>query len=364
MIDFVGLKYYYDAFMYFTLIFVVVNLLHAFTLELHAEKNIKFLRTAGVFLLITVVLYLGLRPISGYAFGDMGTYANYFKQYAAGAPVTSTKDVIFHYYMRATASFMGVHGFFLLTEVIYILPMYLISKVYFKKYWFYAFFMFVVSFSFYTYGTNGIRNGLATSFFLWALCYKDKKGIMIFFFILGALFHKTLLLPIIAFSITYIFNNPKVYLKAWLLSIPASLALGSVFITLFTSLGFGDDRLAEYLSGSIQADTRFRWDFLFYSAFPIFAGWYFIVKKQFNDSFYYQIFNTYLVCNAFWVLVIRANFSNRFAYLSWFLMAIIIIYPLLKKQLFNNQQLIIAKVVTAYFAFTFLMFLIYYADKN
>lgn len=187
---------------------------------------------------------------------------------------------------------------------------------------------------------------------------------MVFFFILGSLFHKTLLLPIIAFALTYVYNNPKTYLKGWLFSIPASLLLGSVFITLFTSLGFGDDRLAEYLTGSIQADTRFRWDFLFYSAFPIFAGWYFIVKKQFNDSFYNQIFNTYLVCNAFWVLVIRANFSNRFAYLSWFLMAIIIIYPLLKKQFFNNQQLIIAKVVTAYFAFTFLMFLIYYADKN
>lgn len=350
--------------MYFTLAFVILNLFHAFTLRLSDEKNIKFLRSSGVFLLITVTLYLGLRPVSGEEFGDMGVYANYFKGYVAGANVTSTKDVLFHYYMRFSASFIGVHGFFLLTEIIYIFPMYLISKVYFKKYWFYSFFMFIVTFSFYTYGTNGIRNGLATSIFLWALCYKDKKIIMILFFILGSLFHKTLLLPIIAFALTFFYNNPKTYLKVWLFSIPASLLLGSVFIALFTSLGFGDDRLAEYLTGSIQSDTRFRWDFLFYSAFPIFAGWYFIVKKQFNDTFYNQIFNTYLVCNAFWVLVIRANFSNRFAYLSWFLMAIIIIYPLLKKQFFNNQQIIIAKVVTAYFAFTFLMFLIYYADKN
>ena len=38
----------------------------------------------------------------------------------------------------------------------------------------------------------------------------------------------------------------------------------------------------------------------------------------------------YLTANAFWILVIRSSFSNRFAYLSWFLMAIIIFYPFFK----------------------------------
>ena len=174
------------------------------------------------------------------------------------------------------------------------------------------------------------------------------------------MFHKTLLLPVIAYVLTQFYNNPKFYIKAWLLAIPMSLFLGSLFITIFTSLGFGDDRLAGYLSDGLQADTRFRWDFLFYSAFPVFAGWYFIIKKEFKDTFYNSIFNIYLICNAFWILVIRASFSNRFAYLSWFLMAFVIIYPLLKQQLFKNQQVMIAKVVTSYFMFTFLMYLIYY----
>ncbi|SFC35535.1 EpsG family protein [Algibacter lectus] len=364
MINFFPLKYYYDIFVYFSFILVVINLFHAFTLKLNDEKNIKFLRSTGVVLLILIILYLGLRPVSGKEFGDMVTYARYFRNYSEGASVNVTKDIVFHYYMKTSSHFLGLHGFFLLTVALYVLPMYFLSKRNFNKYWFYSFFMFVISFSFYTYGTNGIRNGLATSFFLWGLCYKNKKIIMILFFILSALFHKTLLLPIGAFSLTYLYNNPITYLKSWLISIPLSLFLGSVFILLFTSLGFGDDRLAGYLTGTMQTDTRFRWDFLFYSAFPIFAGWYFIVKQKFNDSFYNQVFSTYLMCNAFWVLVIRANFSNRFAYLSWFLMAFIIIYPLLKKQFFKNQQLIIAKVVTAYFMFTFLMFFLYYADKN
>ena len=363
MIDFIPLDNYYDVYIYFCFFLVVANLLHAFLLDIDNAKNIKFLRTSGAILLVLIVLYLGLRPITYKGgFGDMAAYARYFNQYAAGGVITVDRDIVFHYYTKALSYFVSAHGYFLITAALYILPTYFISKKYFKKYWFYAFLMFVVSFSFYTYGVNGIRNGLATSMFLWGLCYPNKKIVMSLFFTIAVLFHKTLLLPVMEYILTLFFNEPKIYLKVWVLSIPISLFLGSIFISLFTSLGFGDDRLAGYLSGESEADTRFRWDFLFYSAFPIVAGWYFIFKKKFNDAFYNQVFNTYLICNAFWVLVIRANFSNRFAYLSWFLMAFIIIYPLLRQQFFKNQQIMIAKVVTVYFLFNFLMYFIYYAD--
>jgi len=363
MIDIIPLESYYLFYIYFCLFLVLSNLLHAFSLNIDDEKNLKFLRTVGIILLVFLILFLGLRPISGKYFGDMGTYARYFKNYALGAPVTAEKDVLFHYYMKELSYAVGVHGFFLITAAMYILPSYSISKTYFKAYWFYGFLMFVVSFSFYTYGTNGIRNGLASSLFLWGLCYPNKKILMGIFFTIAVLFHKTLLLPVMGYVLTLFYNEPKTYLKGWLLTIPMSLFLGSIFITLFASLGFGDDRLSGYLSSEISSETRFRWDFLLYSAFPVFAGWYFIVKKEFKDHFYNQVFNTYLLCNGFWILVIRANFSNRFAYLSWFLMAFVIIYPLLKQQFFKNQIIVIAKVVTAYFMFTFLMYFIYYANK-
>ena len=364
MIDFIPLKNYYDVYIYFCFFLVVANLLHAYTLDINNTKNIKFLRTSGIILLLLIVLYLGLRPITFRGgFGDMAAYARYFYQYANGGAITTERDVFFHIYIKALSYFVGAHGFFLITAALYTLPTYFLSKKYFKEYWFYAFLMFVVSFSFYTYGVNGLRNGLATSMFLWGLCYPNKKILIGVFFTIAVLFHKTLLLPVLAYILTLFYNEPKTYLKGWLLTIPMSLFLGSIFITLFTSLGFGDDRLAGYLSGEMGAETRFRWDFLFYSVFPVFSGWYFIVKKGFQDHFYNQVFNTYLLCNGFWVLVIRANFSNRFAYLSWFLMAFVIIYPLLKQQFFKNQIIVIAKVVTAYFMFTFLMYFIYYADK-
>ena len=185
------------------------------------------------------------------------------------------------------------------------------------------------------------------------------------FFGFALLFHKTLFLPILAYLATYFYNNPKFYFKGWLMCIPLSLVLGGVWISLFSSLGFADDRLSGYLSSSSEegtfSATGFRWDFLFHSAFAVFAGWYFVVKRGFSDALYNRLLNTYLICNGFWVLVIRANFSNRFAYLSWFMMAIVIIYPLLKKNFFKNQHALLGNIILAYFSFTYLMFYLYYS---
>jgi hypothetical protein len=368
MIKFIPLEYYYDVYIYFSLFLVLFILLHSYVLKINDIKNINFLRITGIIFLFLSIFYLGLRPISGYVFGDMSTYATYFKNYALGQPVHVEKDYLFHYYMKLMSNIVNVHGFFLITDFLYIFPMYLISKTHFKDFWFYSFFMFLVSMSFFSYGTNGIRNGVATSMFLWGLCFYNRKSILAVFFILAAMFHKTLLLPILAYVLATIYNNPKFYLKSWFLSIPASLIAGGIWITLFTNLGFGDDRLAGYLSSEMDSESfsriGFRWDFLFYSAFAVFAGWYFIFKKKFKDEFYNKIYATYLICNGFWILVIRANFSNRFAYLSWFLMSFIIIYPILKERLFKDQEIIIAKIIFAYFLFTFFMYFIYYADKH
>ncbi|TGV03949.1 EpsG family protein [Flavivirga rizhaonensis] len=363
MIDFIPLEHFAEIYFNVLLIFTLLCLFHSAVVPIHSKKNLSFINFSGYFLFFSIVLYLGLRPISGKYFGDTRTYATYFEYYANGGAIVSLKDVFFHVYMKFCSAFMNVHIFFTLCDFLYIFPLYKISKTLFKEYWFYALFMFIISFSFYTYGTNGIRNGLATSFFLWGICYHKNKIFMGLFFLLSASFHKTMYLPIIAYIITHFYNDPKRFLQGWLMCIPLSLALSSVWISLFSSLGFADDRLSSYLSGEAAegtfSSTGFRWDFLFHSSFAVVAGWYFIYKKQFVDKLYFQLFNTYLLCNGFWILVIKANFSNRFAYLSWFMMGLIIIYPFLKQRFFQNQHLIIAKVMLIYFMFTYLMFYIY-----
>jgi len=366
MITFVPLDLYYPLYVNISLFFILFTLIHAYTLDIENPKNQLYINFTGYFFLIFSILFIGLRPLSGLHFGDMTTYNKHYLYYINGGDVHSTKDVFFHYFMKYCSYFFSPSIFFTICFSLYILPMYRVSKVFFKEYWFYCFMMFIVSFSFWTYGTNGIRNGIAASFFLLGLSYQNKKIIMAFFFFIAIQIHQTLILPVLAYVITLIYNKPKYYLIAWLCATPLSIALGSFWEVLFASLGFGDERLNGYLlSGQENAaafkSSGFRYDFLVYSSGAVFSGWYCIFKKNFEDKIYNSIYSTYVICNTFWILVIRANFSNRFAYLSWFLMGIVIIYPYLKKELFENQHIVIGKILTVYFTFTYLMFYIYYS---
>ncbi|SFW16682.1 EpsG family protein [Cellulophaga fucicola] len=359
MIEFISLENYYPYYINLCLFIVLATLLHSYVVDINSDKNIKYIRTIGYALCFILVIYMGLRPISGKYFTDMLTYSRHFNHYSYGGEIIGDKDLFFHYFMKFCASFMNVHIFFLTCVVIYIYPMYRISKVYFKKYWFYSFLMLIVSFSFWTYGTNGIRNGLATSIFLLALSFPKKRIVQLIIIFIAILFHKTILLPTLAYIASLVYNKPKVYIAFWVLCIPMSLALGGFWEAMFASLGFGDDRFAGYLTS--ENSGAFRFDFLFYSSFAVFTGWYFIIKRNFNDKIYSAIFNTYVISNAFWILIIRAGFSNRFAYLSWFLMALVIIYPFLKKAFYKKQHIVIGRVVFLYFLFTYFMFYIYYS---
>ncbi|NER13981.1 EpsG family protein [Leptobacterium flavescens] len=359
MIDFIPLEYYGTIRMYLMLTVVLITILHSLVLPMEDIKNKMYIAVMGFLILAYNVVYIGLRPISGKYFVDMRTYANYFKSYAIGGDILVKDDIFFHQFMKLSSSIMTVHSFFLLCAIIYILPLYVVSRKMFKDYWFYSFLLLVVSFSFWGYGVNGIRNGMATSIFLFAIAYRDRKVVLIAFATLAYLFHQSMALPIFAFVLTLIHNKPKTYFIAWLCAIPLSLVMGGFWEAFFSSLGFGGDRLS-YLAGG--ENTGFRFDFLLYSASAVFAGWYFIFKRGFADKVYWQLFNVYLIANTFWILVIRANFSNRFAYLSWFMIAIVIVYPYLKQKFFKNQNVVLAKVIFMYFLFTFAMFLYYKID--
>lgn len=329
------------------------------SVELFDKNNLSSKSSLGNFFLWFVILYMGTRPIS-FVFADMAVYALEFKEYANGAPLNADKEVVFGLFMKFCSTIMTAEIFFLVCAFLYVIPLYLASKKLFKDYWFYAFFILVISFSFWAYGTNGIRNGLATSIFVYALS-RDKKGLTIAFIVLSILIHTSLIVPAVAYTISLFYKNIKIYLLAWFVAIPLSLALGSFWENFFLNLGFieqervigyfSDDQ--AYLDKIVKLKVGFRWDFLLYSAIGVVAGYYYIFKKKYNDAIYNRLFAIYLMCNALWILVIRANFSNRFAYLSWFLLGLIIIYPLLKVSIFNKQHLVIGRILFLYFLFTY-----------
>ena len=323
---------------------------------------VKVSQNIGYFLLVFVVLYMGLRPIS-WMFGDMAIYAEGFQKMQLDPNLPIKNDVYFGYFTQFCAGIMNAESYFFLIAVIYILPCYLFAKRYFSDYWFIPFLMMVGSFSFWPYGTNGLRNGMATSLFILALVfYHQQKWLMYALMALAYGFHNSLLIPIGAFVVSGLYKNSKVYLYIWLAAIPLSLVAGSFWEGFFGSLGIGDERVNQYLTQKkeyqdLMSFTGFRWDFVLYSASAVFAGYYYILKRGFKDGFYTHLWGTYMIANAFWILVIRANFSNRFAYLSWFLMAIVIAYPLFKVKFWPEHYKIVGRIFFAYFLFTYYMFL-------
>jgi hypothetical protein len=347
---------------YYNILFVLTVLfaLYSSSSSLATYGSLRISKVYGVLTLIVVLLFMGLRPLS-HRFGDMVIYNIQFNNFKNGADLTLKKDVLFEYFTYFMSRIGDADLFFFTCCLLYVIPLYFFSKKVFQDYWGFAFFMLVISFSFWSYGTNGIRNGIATSIFLFGIS-RNNKILSIALVLLSLSVHKSLIIPSTAYFIVLFLNNPRLYFYFWLISIPLSLLLGSLFSSLFLSLGLvEEDRVNVYLgefdqaAEAVKLKVGFRWDFLLYSASGVFVAWYFIFKKNFQDLFYNKIVSIYLIANAFWIIVIRANYSNRFAYLSWFLLGIVIIYPYLKVQFFKNQNRIIAAISLAYFAFTYLL---------
>lgn len=343
----------------------VLFALYSSSTSLSTYSSLRLSKVYGLLTLIVVLLFMGLRPLS-YRFGDMVIYNIQFNNLKNGADLTLKKDLLFEYFTYFMSRLGDADLFFLTCCLLYVIPLYFFSKKVFQDYWGFAFFMLVISFSFWSYGTNGIRNGIATSIFLYGIS-RNSKILSIAIILLSLSIHKSLIIPSTAYFIVLYLNNPRLYFYFWLISIPISLTLGSLFSGLFLSLGLVEEnRVNVYLGEFNQAaeavslKVGFRWDFLLYSASGVYVAWYFIFKKKFKDQLYDKIVSIYLIVNAFWIIIIRANYSNRFAYLSWFLLGIVIIYPYLKIQFFKNQNRIIASIIIFYFMFTYIMNTIIY----
>ena len=358
MIEFLPLKYYQGFYYYIIMFVVLISILNLYSNNFLDIKNLRKLHTLGFVLSIFIIIIMGLRPVTGFYFGDTETYSLIFNQFVEKPSMDiGDSDIVFYSLMKNCSRIININFFFLICSFLYVIPLYFASIKLFKNYWYYSFLMLVISLSFWSYGVNGVRNGIATSIFIYAIS-RPKIKIQLLFLLISFGFHKSMILPIIGYLFTLKFNSSRMYLIFWFFCIPFSLLIGSNFQGLISGF-FEDDKLNSYFYSTTQLKqftrTCFRWDFLIYSMLGVFSGWYFIVKKQFKDMLYNKIYCIYLFSNAIWIIVIRTSFSNRFAYLSWFIMGLLIVYPFLKKEIFPNQRKILANIIFAYFAITFVL---------
>lgn len=311
------------------------------------------------------VLLVGLRPISGYYFGDTSNYAQSYNLFVNGILQYNpdSKEWFFEWLMYQCSQVMDVHSFFLLIEILYVLPVLWACKKLVPNHALLMFLVCMGAFSFFSYGTNGIRNGMACSLIIAALAcvhgnlfQKIIGGVLAF---LAFNIHRSTALPIVCILATFFVKDTRLILGWWIASIFLSLVVGGPIEAFFTGLGF-DDRLSNYATDdsadAMFSSTGFRWDFLLYSAMPILLGYYVVIKRKIWDKNYLLLLHTYILCNSFWVMMIRAAYSNRFAYLSWFLYALVLIYPCLKLPIWKDQGKKTALIMGGHLGFTLFMY--------
>ena len=168
-------------------------------------------------------------------------------------------------------------------------------------------------------------------------------------------------LPVYAFVLTLLFKNPKWYFYGWVACFFLALAHVSYFSNLLVLMT--DERGADYIVGRGEDGTKggFRIDFILYSAMPVLVGSWVIFKKQIQvSSLYMSLLNLYLCANGVWMLCMYASFTNRIAYLSWFIYPIVLIYPFLNVDLGANRYRQFSRVMLYHLAFTLFMSFINY----
>ena len=318
-------------------------------------------------LVAALVLFIGLRPVSGSYFVDMINYVQYYEAMLDGRTFwldLNTENILFdNIFAWWGSQRLGYTSFFLFIASIYFGAAYLGIRKLFPNNQLAAFLVFLAAFSTFSYATNGIKAGAATSLFILAMGYRKSLKICIPLVLLSWGFHHSMIMVVAAFVMTLFIKNPKVYLGMWIFCFLMAAAHITTFAQFFS--GFTTEQGAGYLLGEGGNDGTkggFRIDFILYSAAPIVVGWYALFKKKLQlSSLYKSLLNLYVCLNAIWMLCMYAEFTNRIAYLSWFLYPIVLIYPFLQEQWGSNRYKTFSLVMLGHLGFTLFMNIIYYA---
>lgn len=346
-------------------VIIVINILWIFTILLaiiQSSINRK-INAFTICLILSVIIstIFSSIPITFNIWDDHTNYAYAFVTSLSDENLHAPfKEILFIALNKTIRSFTdNYHVFFFIIALIYTIAYSWTSKrLTNSSGTLIMFMMFVTSLFFVAYGVNTIRAGLAMSLLILGFTFYNQSKITFAILALCAInIHSSMLLTLCAFIAAFFIKKPKMCFTIWLVSIILSISLGNWFEGIFAST-FEDDRTQIYL---MQDPTKtlykigFRWDFVIYSLIPIVIGYYYIYRRHFQDKFYTILYCTYLIANSFWVLVIRANFTDRFAYLSWALMPIILMYPLLTGNIFRHQNNKIALMLLFNVAITFVL---------
>ena len=356
---------------YQTIYLIIISLMTLWAYSQYQSRNglreFKYTTTdvmAGA-LVLFMVLFIGLRPVS-IIFADMVNYANWYTLFIEGETFNfdwGRDNLIFDNLLSWWGSeWLGYTSFFVCIAAIYFGAAYLGIRKLFPNHRLTAYLVFLAAFSTFSYATNGIKAGAAASLFIFAMGYRENLKVCIPLILISWGFHHSMVMVVAGFVLTLFIKNPKLYFVGWVFCFLMAAAHITYFQNFFAH--FTAEHGAEYLiaeGGQHGGKGGFRIDFILYSAMPVLVGYYAVFKKKMHLSpLYKDLLNLYLCLNGIWMLCMYASYTNRIAYLSWFLYPIVLIYPFLQEQWGKSRYKTFGLVMLGHLGFTLFMNIIYY----
>lgn len=316
----------------------------------------------GFVICTVLILFIGTRPIRG--MGDTTNFTGYY-ELARGLPFAfsfDTTNIIFDNALNWFASKeIPVSYFYIAISFVYFAAMYAACRRLFPGSSSLAFVACLGAFSTFSYSVNGIKAGAAASVFLLAMAYRDKRIVCIVLALFSWGLHHSMSVVLAALVGASIFRNTKVYFYFWIICVLIAAAHISTFQSFFAS--FADEKGAGYLRPDEFDEsawvTGFRIDFILYSAAPIVIGYWLLFQRRVRNEIYEFWLRVYLLVNSVWMLCMYAAFTNRIAYLSWFMYPIVLLFPFLGFEWSESQPLYAKRTTLYHLGFTLFMVYVY-----
>ncbi|MDE7120098.1 MAG: EpsG family protein [Muribaculaceae bacterium] len=356
----------YVASIYSKAYYIVLLILSICAVAAYSRNN-RFLNVGiGWPLAIALILFLAFRPLTfKYGFGDTPGYAFFFEHMKSQTHIDfKAKDLGYEIISFSLRNF-DVSVLFMFMGALYVVPQLLAAKRLTPTHYGILFLIIVCSFSFWGYGVNGMRNGAALALVMLGMVRRNVVLTPVLF-VCAASIHGSALLPICAYCINFAYRKPATYMKIWCVCVVLSMFVSNMLTDVLPLQDLIEDKRVAYLSKDFTGDnsdkfssTGYRWDFVLYSAIPVILGYRKIVSGAVKDRIYIWLYNTYCMCNAFWLFTIYVPYNNRFAYLSWFLYPILVAYPFMgdNNRMTRGDESSLRKVIGITYLFTFIMWL-------
>lgn len=324
MADLLYIQYYYYLLISFLLLMVSVSLFSYGKSNSWKSISNSLLILFGAF----TTYYLGTRGV------DIGIdTSNYKYSFQIQEKLDSfaiRKDPLYDLLTYIFSHFFNFKIFLTFCAFIYVFGALYGFKMIFKEQYYLPALIFFISPYFFQFGINVMRNGMAASLFLIGVgkYYKNAKFRKAFvWFLISIFIHLSMLLPLAVLLITKWIKNTKVIFTFWLLSILLALFNINILVGIISYFDIIAVRFSGYTTTNSETSS---WpNLLIFGILPVLFAVYCVIVKNYKDSFYIRLLNTYMLVHIPYIILINSTYALRVAYLAEFLMPLLLLYPVL-----------------------------------